>query len=122
MPGAARLSRLLCPAADLDAAVAFYQRAFGLRLSFQDGQRYAEFARAEVALALVAEGEAVAGGRPALSVRVEDVEDALDAVRAAGGTVLSAAQTGPHEVRAVIADPAGNAVVVYRSLPQPGGG
>lgn len=39
MTAPGRLSRVLCPTADLTSSVQFYERAFGLTLRFQDGDR-----------------------------------------------------------------------------------
>jgi predicted enzyme related to lactoylglutathione lyase len=114
---AGRLSKVLYPVVDLGALVAFYQDAFGLCLRFRDGDRYAEFDRAEVSLALTAGGESVAGSSAALSICVPDVDAALDAVRLAGGVTGEVTQ-GPHERRALVHDPAGNPLVVYSTLPQ----
>lgn len=63
----------------------------------------------------MAEGESITGGALAVSVQVADVGAALTAVREAGGRVVADAAQGPHELRAVVQDPAGNTIVVYSS-------
>ena len=115
---AARLSKIFYPAVDLGALLAFYQDALGLSVKFRDGDRYAEFHRQEVSLALTAGGEAVTD-RPAIGISVPDLEAALAAVLRAGGAVVGPVTEGPHELRAVVRDPAGNQLVVFSPLPRP---
>jgi predicted enzyme related to lactoylglutathione lyase len=107
------VGNVLYPAQDIDAAVAFYGGALGLPVKFQDGDRYAALDGGGVTFALASSAEDVAGGRVAASLRVLDVSTAVEQAVAAGGTVLRDAEEGPHEIRAVVADPWGNPVVLY---------
>lgn len=109
----ATLGNVLYPAADIDAAVAFYRDAVGLPLKFQDGDRYAALDGGGATFALASAGEDVTGGRTAASFRVPDVAAAVERLVAAGATVVRPAEEGPHEVRAVLDDPWGNPVVLY---------
>ncbi len=47
---------------------------------------------------------------------VEDLDSAIDEMVVAGATVARPASAGPHEVRTVLRDPAGNAFVVDAAL------
>lgn len=107
------VGNVLYPAPDIDAAVAFYGSALGLPVKYQDGDRYAALDGGGVTLALAAPAENVAGGRVAASFRVHDVAVAVRQAVAGGATVLREPEEGPHEIRAVVADPWGNPVVLY---------
>ncbi|MCE3552891.1 VOC family protein [Pseudonocardia sp. RS11V-5] len=109
----ARVGNVQYPVADVAAATDFYRMAFGFSPRFVDGSRYAVLETGGVALALAGAEEDVTGGRVAASCKVPEVAVAVRAVVVAGGSVLQDIQQGPHELRAVVADPWGNAVVVY---------
>jgi len=109
----AELRQVLHPVRDVAAAVDFYAAAFGFEPRFIDGHRYASLDAGATTLALAGPAEDVTDGESAAAVKVPDVEDALRAVVAAGGTVVRQPDVGPHEVRAVVRDPWGNPVVIY---------
>src|SRR5262245_55307447 len=111
--GAPRIGNVLHPVGDVEGAVAFYRDALGLGLRFADGDRYAALDAGGTTLALVGATEDLTGGIAAASFRVDDVDAALGAFTAAGGTVLRPVEQGPHEVRAVVRDPWGNVLVLY---------
>jgi predicted enzyme related to lactoylglutathione lyase len=100
--------------AEVRGALDFYAR-LGLPLSFRDEERFAAF-DAGMMFALTAGGEDVTGGQAAVSFRVTDVDAAVVTVTAAGGTVVAPAHDGPHERRAVLADPWHNIFVVYGKI------
>ncbi|NMH97667.1 VOC family protein [Pseudonocardia acidicola] len=108
-----KIGNVLHPVGDVGAAVAFYGDALGLGLKFADGDRYAALDAGTTTLALAGAEEDVTGGVPAASFKVGDVAAALRAITDAGGTVVTDAQQGPHEIRAVARDPWGNTFVVY---------
>jgi predicted enzyme related to lactoylglutathione lyase len=110
---AVTVGNVLYPTTDVDAAVAFYGNALGLPTKFVDGSRYAALDGGGVTFAIAGAEEDITGGRPAASLRVVDVAAAVEKSVAAGASVLRAPEAGPHEVRAVITDPWGNAVVLY---------
>lgn len=110
--GGSRVRQVVYPVSDIAEGVAFYRAAFGFPEKFVDGDRYAALDGGDVAWALAAPAEDVAG-IAAAAVKVVDVESTLDQVVAAGGEVVRASERGPHEVRAVVRDPWGNAVIVY---------
>lgn len=100
------------PVADMDAAVRFYAEALGLELKFRDGERFCAFDAGGTTIALAAADEAPARS-PSVCYAVDDVPRAVAALRAAGARVLRESEEGPHELRAVLEDPSGNAFVVY---------
>jgi predicted enzyme related to lactoylglutathione lyase len=108
------LRSLLWPVPDLDAAIAFYRDAFGYRLKFRDGDRYAALDTGGLTLALVAGDEDTTGGVPAPSFRVDDISAAIETVTAAGGRLLAGPSAGPHETRATVRDPVGQVLVLYQ--------
>jgi predicted enzyme related to lactoylglutathione lyase len=113
MPDPSTIGNVLYPASDVGAAIDFYGGVLGLPTKFRDGDRYAALDGGGVTLAIAGPEEDVAGGNVAASFRVTDVTAAVQRVEAAGGTVVRAAERGPHEIRAVVADPWGNPVVLY---------
>jgi predicted enzyme related to lactoylglutathione lyase len=105
---------ILIPVSDMTQAVAFCRDVLGLPLKFQDGERYAAFAFGTLTLALLGAEERVADG-PALGLRTDDIAAALAQCLAGGGAILREVETGPHELRAVVASPAG-AIVLSQKL------
>ncbi|MCD0448505.1 VOC family protein [Actinocorallia sp. API 0066] len=110
-----RIGNVMYPAKDLAEAVAFYRDALGLAVRFADGDRFAALDGGGTTLALVGAEEDLAGA-VAASFKVEDVPAAVARLSAAGAVVLRGPEQGPHEVRALLRDPAGNPFVVYAAL------
>ncbi|GAA3196019.1 VOC family protein [Actinocorallia longicatena] len=107
-----KVGNVMYPAEDVAKAVAFYTEGLGLKVKFADGTRFAALDGGGVTFAIAGEEEDLVGA-PAASFKVEDVAAAVDRLVAAGAEVLRAAEEGPHEIRAVLRDPAGNPFVVY---------
>lgn len=107
------IGNVLYPVADVANAIAFYRDALGLAVKFSDGDRYAALDGGRATLALAGPAEDVTKGRPAASFKVADVAQAVAELERAGATVVSPPAEGPHEIRAVLTDPWGNAFVVY---------
>lgn len=107
-----RIHNVLLPATVLGTDLDFYRALLGVEPLFVDGERYAALPPSDgVGVALAAGGEAVAD-RAALVLRTSDLEAAVSRVVELGGSVLAEAVNGPHEVRAVVADPSGNPLVL----------
>jgi len=113
---AADLRQTIHPVDDIAAAVEFYGAAFGFLPALIDGDRYAALHAGRSTLALVSAEEDTVGGQAAAAVKVGDLAESLRSVVASGGTVVRAAERGPHEERAVIRDPWGNPLVLYAPL------
>lgn len=110
------IKHILIPVADIGAAVEFWTGHFGLSLKFRDGDRYAALDGGGITLALTAQGESLTEGI-ALSVQVADADAFVRDRAAAGVAVLRPVEQGPHERRAVLADPSGRPVVVSSRNP-----
>ena len=108
-----RLGTVLYVVDDLSAAVAFYRDALGLPVRFRDGDRFAAIDAGGVTLGLTGPAEDVTDGSVAASFKVADVPAAVRALTAAGAALVRGPEAGPHEVRAVLRDPAGNPLVLY---------
>jgi catechol 2,3-dioxygenase-like lactoylglutathione lyase family enzyme len=108
MPGIQRIGNVFYRATDMDAAVRFYSDVLGLTLKFRDGDNWAAFDINGVTFAL--EGGAPQGAR--VSLRVDGLSSVVDQLRARGASV-SEVESGPHENRATLTDPAGNQLFLY---------
>jgi predicted enzyme related to lactoylglutathione lyase len=109
-----KIGHIIVPAENLDAQLAFYT-ALGLSTRFRDGERYAALTDGAVTVGLADASQQPVAGRTVLSIQVDDLDACLASLSAAG-TVSGAAETGPHERRAVVTDPSGNPVVLYQRL------
>jgi predicted enzyme related to lactoylglutathione lyase len=107
-----KVGMVIHPVASLDESVAFYRDALGLPLRFRDGDRFCAFDGGGVTIAL-ASGAESPSDVPVVSYQVDDLEGAVAALQSAGGEVLRPVEEGPHERRALLRDPSGNAFVVY---------
>ena len=109
------IGNVLYPVPDVAKAIEFYRDGLDLPVKFTDGDRYAALNGGRATFALAGPEEDVTGGRPAASFKVADVAEATARLQAAGATVVAPLSEGPHEFRAVLADPWGNAFVLYAS-------
>jgi predicted enzyme related to lactoylglutathione lyase len=107
---------LLVPVDDVGAAVAFYTEVLGLELRFRDGDRYAAVRVGALTIGLAAPGEAPPGGGVALSLKVDDLDAAVERLQAGGAEIVGGVERGPHELRVAFRDPAGNVTVAYQPL------
>jgi predicted enzyme related to lactoylglutathione lyase len=105
---------VLYGAADVDQAVAFYRDALGLTVKFQDGDRYAALDGGGTTFAIAGPAEQIAD-QPVASFKVDDVAVVAERLTAAGAELIRGPEEGPHEIRAVLRDPAGNSFVVHAS-------
>ncbi|MDL4771550.1 MULTISPECIES: VOC family protein [Thermomonosporaceae] len=110
-----RIGNVLYPAKDVEQAVRFYRDALGLPLKFQDGGRFAALDGGGTTFAIAGPEEDVTGGEPAISFKVDDVAAMTATLTAAGARLIRGPEEGPHEIRAVLRDPAGNPFVLYAS-------
>jgi catechol 2,3-dioxygenase-like lactoylglutathione lyase family enzyme len=108
-----KIGNVLYPVSDVDRAVAFYRDGLGLAVKFTDGGRFAALDAGGTTFALAGPAEDVTGGHPAASFKVTDVAAAVERLTAAGARLVGGPDEGPHETRAVLRDPDGNALVVY---------
>jgi predicted enzyme related to lactoylglutathione lyase len=102
----ARLNYVELPVAEIAAAKAFYESAFGWTLT-DFGPTYAATLSGDTDIGLQADG-AEATRAPLAVIDVPDLEVALAAVTAAGGTIVRPIFGFPGGRRFQFTDPAGN--------------
>lgn len=102
----ARLNYVELPVGDIAAAKAFYETAFGWTLT-DFGPTYAATLTGDTDIGLQADA-AEATKAPLAVIDVDDLEAALDAVTAAGGTIVRPIFAFPGGRRFQFTDPAGN--------------
>ena len=111
----ARINYVELPAADIEAAKAFYGRAFGFALT-AFGPSYAATMTGDVDLGL--QGEVREASKAPLPViEVDDLEAALEAVKAAGGAITRGVFAFPGGRRFQFQDPNGNELAAVKSDP-----
>lgn len=108
----ARINYVELPAPDIDAAKRFYAGAFGWALA-DFGPSYAATITGDVDLGL--QGDTAAATRAPLAViEVDDLEAALAAVTAAGGTIVLPIFAFPGGRRFHFTDPNGNELAAVK--------
>ena len=111
-----KINYIELPVADMGASKAFYSAAFGW--NFVDyGPAYAAFEGAGIDGGLNAASSRKPASEGALVVLyADDLEAALEAVKAAGGTVTKPVFTFPGGQRFHFTDPGGNELAVWSNL------
>jgi predicted enzyme related to lactoylglutathione lyase len=107
-----KVGMVIHPVEDLDETARFYREGLGLEEAFRDGDRFCAFSVGGVMVALAAGDERLTESA-AVSYKVDDVAAMVAKLEAAGATTLRAPEEGPHEIRAVLRDPAGHPLIVY---------
>ena len=108
-----RLNYVELPAADGPKSKAFYERAFGWTMT-DFGPTYHATTTDDVDVGLQADA-AAAPAAPLPIVHVDDLEAALAAVTAAGGTIVKPIFSFPGGRRFHFRDPAGNELAVWQT-------
>lgn len=100
---------------DMDAAVAFYRDGLGMRLKFQDGQRWAEFdAGNGTAIALSSAEESGLGVKgPVVVFQASDAEQLATSLVTRGAEILKRRDMGSHGRLIAIREPSGNIFQIY---------
>ena len=109
----ARLNYVELPVGDIGAAKAFYEAAFGWAMT-AFGPTYAATISGDTDIGLQAD-QAEASKAPLPVIEVEDLEAALEAVTAAGGTIVRPIFAFPGGRRFQFLDPSGNEVAAVKS-------
>lgn len=99
--------------ADLDRALAFYRDVLGLK----EGERWKKWVEVDtpnmsIALALL-DGAPEKPGRGAIALAVEDVDESIKKLKAAGVTVVHGPDDDPVCRHASILDPDGNVIWIH---------
>jgi predicted enzyme related to lactoylglutathione lyase len=109
----ARLNYVELPVREIGPAKAFYERAFGWSLT-DFGPSYAATLTGDTDIGL--QGDAAEATRAPLAViDVEDLEAALAAVEAAGGTIVRPIFAFPGGRRFQFLDPSGNELAAVKA-------
>jgi predicted enzyme related to lactoylglutathione lyase len=105
--------------ADMDASVAFYRDGLGLKLKFQDGQRWSEFdAGNGTTIALSSSDESGLGmTSPVVVFQVSDAETTADSLVAHGASILSRRDMGGHGRLIAVREPSGNVFQLFEKAP-----
>lgn len=109
-----KVSMLLYPVDDIDAALPLFVDGLGMSVKFRDGDRYCAIDGGPLTIALVAQDEQIVE-RAALTLRVDEDDDlyaSMARVVKAGASVRVPVQAGPHEYRAVLEDRNGALLVL----------
>ena len=95
---------------DMTAAVAFYRDVLGLRLKFQDGERWSEFdAGNGTAIALSSRDESGLGVKgPVVVLQTSDAAGLAASLVARGADILARRDMGDHGYLIAIREPSGN--------------
>ncbi len=100
---------------DMDRAVAFYRDALGLKLSFQDGARWAQMKAGDVNFSLASPEEGAEGAAGAVVIfEVDDIDASRTALETGGGTVVGTRDMGDHGRALTFRDPDGNLVQLFQ--------
>ena len=101
---------------DMDAAKAFYSTAFGWSLA-DYGPEYTGIAGDGKEMGGLRLDTEVRAGGPLVILYSENLEETVDAVTAAGGTIVKPIEPFPGGRRFHFADPAGNELAVWSEGP-----
>lgn len=96
----------------MEQTLAFYADALGFRLKFRDGDEWATLDGNGATVALAGPREQ-SEDAIALAIKVADLDAAIKAGVEAGGTLVSSAASGGHEIRAQLRDPEGHLLMLY---------
>ena len=110
---------------DVDAAVAFYTNLLGFELQEQHGPAMAIVRRDDMTLWLAGPpssaarpmpdgSQPVPGGWNRFVVEVDDIEDAVERLRAAGARLRNEIVTGPGGRQILVEDPSGNPIELFQ--------
>ena len=111
-----RLRQVYIVAEDVEAAARFYAGTLGLAEQFRDGANWVQLSAGDVSLAIAGadEGQGAPAAQPVPVFEVDDLEAALEAVRAGGGSAGEVRDMGGHGRTALAADPAGARISFFQ--------
>lgn len=103
------------PAEDIGRSAEFYSRAFGWGIRQRgNGSTAFDDTTGQVSGAFVAGRPPMSEPGPLIYVMVDDIEDALRRVEAAGGVIVQAVGADAPELTARFRDPGGNVLGLYQ--------
>jgi catechol 2,3-dioxygenase-like lactoylglutathione lyase family enzyme len=100
----------------LDETVRFYRDVLGLRLKFQDAERWAQFDLdgASFAVSTAGEGSATPGAGAVVVFEVDDLETAMSLLRGRGVQPGAVVDMGSHGRHVTVRDPGGNPIQLFQ--------
>ena len=115
---------------EVDAAIAFYTERLGFEVVMRPAPPFAMLSRGELRLLLSAPGGGPGGGAAMadgrlpepggwnrFQIEVDDLDAAVEALRAGGASFRSEIITGVGGRQILVDDPAGNPVELFESFP-----
>ena len=111
-----RIRQVYIVADDVEAAARFYTETLGLAEQFRDGANWVQLSAGDISLAIASasEGQGAAAGRPVPVFEVDDLEAALAAVSAGGGSAGEVRDMGDHGRTGLATDPSGAAISFFQ--------
>ena len=111
-----RIRQVYIVADDVEAVAAFYTETLGLAEQFRDGTNWVQLSAGDISLAIAGEAESqgAATGRPVPVFEVDDLEAALAAVSAGGGSAGEVRDMGDHGRTSLATDPAGASIAFFQ--------
>jgi len=114
---------------DVDAAIAFYGKLLGFTLEMHPAPAFAMLSRGDLRLVLSAPNANAGGGQPMpdgrqqqpggwnrFTLQVNDLEDTVRQLRAAGARFRNDIVTGVGGKQVIVDDPSGNPVELFQPL------
>ena len=111
-----RIRQVYIVAEDVEAAARFYTGTLGLAEQFRDGANWVQLSAGDISLAIASasEGQGAAVGQPVPVFEVDDLEAALAAVSAGGGSAGDVRDMGDHGRTALATDPSGASISFFQ--------
>ena len=115
VPGPTRLQNVYLVARQPAQLHSFYSAALGLKLKFNDGERWYQYGvgQSNVSLACAEEAAPAVSGL-VMVFEMESFESAQTRITDAGGQVLGVRDMGNHGSVLTLRDPEGNVVQLFR--------
>lgn len=105
---------------DMNESVAFYRDVLGLKMKFQDGERWAQLDANGSNFSLSSKEEAAKGAVGATVVfEVTGMDQMATQIAAAGGEILGTRDMGSHGRTLTFRDPVGNIAQLFERAPKP---
>ena len=99
---------------DMDRAAAFYDKVFGMKLKFRDGNKWTQLDGGNVSVALSSKEEsASAEGGAVVAFEVEDIGAFEARLKDAGAEIIQRRDMGSHGKVLAFRDSEGNIVQVF---------
>jgi predicted enzyme related to lactoylglutathione lyase len=112
--GNGKICYLQIPAEDISHSASFYQQVFGWNIRQNtDGHTSFDDTVGEVSGAWVTDRPPATTPGLLVYIMVDSVAASIDAIKAAGGTIVQPIGGDPGEITARFSDPAGNVVGLY---------